>query len=263
MSYQFLAIRRDGPVEYLTLNRPDVRNAFNEHVIAELTAWAADAGAAADRGELRAAVLAGAGAMFCAGADVNWMSKTVHYTEEENVRDAGAMSAMFAALDRLPLVLMGRIHGAALGGGAGLVAVCDIVVADEQTLFGFTEVKLGIIPAVISPFALAKIGRSAARELFLTGARFSAARAKEIGLVHAVVPAAEMDTVVARYVHDILSAGPQAVAAAKALIPQIHGRDIDAARPVTAQAIASRRVSPEGQEGLRAFLEKRKPSWNR
>src|SRR5204862_3484891 len=125
-----------------------------------------------------------------------------------NVRDAGAMSAMFAALDRLPLALIGRVHGAALGGGAGLAAVCDVAVADEQTVFGFTEVKLGIIPATISPFVLAKIGRSAARELFLTGARFPAARAEQIGLVHAVVPAADLDTRVAEYVHEIVTAGP-------------------------------------------------------
>jgi methylglutaconyl-CoA hydratase len=201
--------------------------------------------------------------MFCAGADVHWMSKTVHYTEEENVRDARAMSAMFAALDRLPLALIGRIHGAALGGGAGLAAVCDIAVADEETIFGFTEAKLGIIPAVISPFALAKIGRSAARELFLTGARFSAARAREIGLVHAVAASAELDGAVAGYVAEVLTAGPQAVAAAKALIPRVWDAELDAAMPLTAQAIAARRVSPEGQEGLSAFLQKRKPSWRR
>jgi len=263
VAYTFLSTRRDGPVEYLTLNRPDVRNAFNDRVIAELTAWTDDAGAAADRGELRAVVLAGAGAMFCAGADVNWMAKTVQYSEEENVRDAGAMSAMFAALDRLPLALIGRIHGAALGGGAGLAAVCDIVVAEEQAVFGFTEVKLGIIPAVISPFALAKIGRSAARELFLTGARFPAARAREIGLVHAVVAAADLDAAVARYVTEVLTAGPKAVAAAKALIPQVWDRGLDEAMPLTARAIAARRVSPEGQDGLKAFLEKRKPGWSR
>jgi len=261
MSYTFLSARRDGPVEYLTLNRPDVRNAFNEHVIAELTAWAADCAAAAARHEIRVVVLAGAGKTFSAGADVTWMSKTVTYTEEENIRDAMAMSRMFLALDELPVPLVGRIHGAALGGGAGLAAICDIVVAAENAVFGFTEVKLGIVPAVISPFALAKIGRSAARELFLTGARFSAARAKEIGLVHAVVPEADLDRSVAGYVAEILSAGPDAVAAAKALIPSVWGRAAADASSITAKAIASRRVSPEGQEGLRAFLEKRKASW--
>ncbi|PYQ73426.1 MAG: enoyl-CoA hydratase [Acidobacteria bacterium] len=261
MPYTFLDTRREGPVEYLTLNRPDVRNAFNEQVIAELSAWAADARAAAERREVRAAVLAGAGRTFSAGADVTWMAKTVHYTEEENLRDATAMSRMFAALDSLPVPLIGRIAGAALGGGAGLAAVCDIVVAADDAVFGFTEVKLGILPAVISPFALAKIGRSAARELFLTGARFSAARAKEIGLVHTIVPAADLDATVAGYVNEILGAGPQAVAAAKALIPAVWGRPLDDATSVTTKAIAARRVSPEGQEGLNAFLGKRKPSW--
>jgi len=262
MPYTYLAIERRGFVEYLTLNRPDVRNAFNEHVIAELTVWAADARTAAERHDVRVVVLAGAGKTFSAGADVAWMSKTVTYTEEENVRDATAMSRMFSALNDLPVPLVGRIHGAALGGGAGLAAVCDIVVAADDALFGFTEVKLGILPAVISPFALAKIGRSAARELFLTGARFSAARAKEIGLVHAVVPAADLDTTVASYVDEILSAGPDAVAAAKALIPSVWGRTLDEATSITARAIAARRVSPEGQEGLRAFLEKRRPGWS-
>src|SRR5438093_4507467 len=262
MPYTFLDRRREGPVEYLTLNRPDVRNAFNEQVIAELSAWAADARAAAERREVRAAVLAGAGRTFSAGADVTWMAKTVHYTEEENLRDATAMSRMFAALDALPVPLIGRIHGAALGGGAGLAAVCDIVVAEESTVFGFTEVRLGILPAVISPFALAKIGRSAARELFLTGARFPAVRAREIGLVHAVVPAADLDKAIAGYVKEVLTAGQQGIAAAKALIPKVWSATIEEAMPITAKAIATRRVSPEGQEGMKAFLEKRKPSWS-
>jgi len=261
MAYSFLQATREGAVERLTLNRPEVRNAFNEHVIAELTSWAAAAGERARRGDVRVVVLQGAGKVFCAGADVEWMSKTITYTEAENVRDAAAMSRMFAAINELPVPVVGRIHGAALGGGAGLAAVCDIVVADEQTVFGFTEVKLGILPAVISPFALAKIGQAAARELFLTGARFSAVRAKEIGLVQAVVPPHELDNAVAGYVGDLLSGGPEAIAAAKALIPQVAGRSIADAQPLTTQAIASRRVSAEGQEGLWAFLEKRKPGW--
>jgi methylglutaconyl-CoA hydratase len=263
MSYQHLNQQRDGRIERLTLNRPDVRNAFNEHVIAELTDWAGRTREAALRHEIRAVVIAGAGKMFCAGADVTWMAKTVHYTEEENLRDAMAMSRMFAAINQLPVAVIGRIQGAALGGGAGLAAVCDIVVAEDAALFGFTETKLGILPAVISPFALAKIGQSPARELFLTGARFSAARAKEIGLVQQVTAAASLDDAVARYVEELLTAGPEAVAAAKALIPNVWGRPIADAMPITAAAIASRRVSPEGQEGLRAFLEKRKPSWSR
>lgn len=261
MPYQHLTSTREGTVERLTLNRPDVRNAFNEHVIAELSEWAARTREAALRHEVRAVVLAGAGKMFCAGADVNWMSQALGYTEEENLRDATAMSRMFAAINELPAAVIGRIQGAALGGGAGLAAVCDIVVAEDAALFGFTETRLGIIPAVISPFALAKIGQAAARELFLTGARFSAARAKEIGLVQEVVPAADLDAAVARHVKELLAAGPAAVAAAKALIPTVWGRPIAEAMPITAAAIAARRVSPEGQEGLRAFLEKRPAGW--
>lgn len=263
MEYRFLTTRREGAVEYLVLNRPDVRNAFNEVLIAELTAWAAAVTEAAHAGAVRLAVLAGAGKTFCAGADITWMAKTIGYSQDENVRDAIAASHMFGALNTLPFPLIGRVHGGAIGGGAGLAAVCDIVVAEEQAVFGFTEVKLGILPAVISPFALAKIGRSAARELFLTGIRFSAARAREIGLVHAVVPEPELDGAVARYVSDILSAGPEAIAAAKALIADVSSRNIEDARSLTAAALAQRRVSDEGQEGLRAFLEKRKASWAR
>jgi methylglutaconyl-CoA hydratase len=258
MSYQHLISRIDGPVEHLTLNRPEVRNALSGEVIAELTAWTAEAAA---RTGLRAVVLSGAGTIFSAGADVGWMAKTVTYGEAENLRDARALSRMFAALDALPVPLVGRIQGAALGGGAGLAAVCDMVVADEDAIFGFTEVKLGILPAVISPFVLAKIGQSAARELFLTGARFSAPRAREIGLVHAVVPLAELDDAVSAFLHEVLTAGPEAVAAAKALVHEIRGLSPRDAEEVTARAIASRRVSAEGQEGLRAFLERRPPGW--
>jgi methylglutaconyl-CoA hydratase len=260
--YQHLLAVCEGGVERLTLNRPDVRNAFNEHVIAELTAWAADARARAARHEIRVVVLAGAGKMFCAGADVNWMAKTVDYSRDDNARDAMAMSQMFAAIDSLPVPVIGRVQGAALGGGAGLAAVCDIVVSAEDAVFGFTEVRLGILPAVISPFVLAKIGRSAARELFLTGARFPAARAREIGLVHVVVPADELDSAVDRCVQEFENTGPEAVAAAKALIPKVWGQPLDAVMSITADAIAERRISAEGQEGLRAFLEKRPAEWS-
>jgi methylglutaconyl-CoA hydratase len=261
MGYRYIDVRRGGGVEHLVLNRPDVRNAFNEDVIAELTAWADAVAAAAPDARPRVVVLAGAGKIFCAGADVTWMAKMVTYTEDDNIRDATAMSRMFAAIDALPVPLVGRVQGAALGGGAGLAAVCDIVVADEAAVFGFTETKLGILPAVISPFALAKIGQSAARELFLTGARFSATRAREIGLVHTVVPAADLDAAVDAHVRELMSAGPEAVAAAKALIPTVWGKRASEAGPLTARAIAERRVSREGQEGLQAFLHKRTPRW--
>jgi methylglutaconyl-CoA hydratase len=241
----------------VSLNRPQVRNAFNEDLIAELTAWAASPLAA----DVRVAVLRGEGSHFCAGADLSWMSKMVGYSHAENVRDAKAMAAMFQALDTLPVPLIGRIHGAALGGGAGLAAVCDIVVSSEGAQFGFTEAKLGILPAVISPFVMAKIGQSAARELFLTAARFPAVRAREIGLVHAVCPDADLDPTVERYVRELLTSAPGAVTAAKRLIAQVAGRPANDVAELTADTIARHRVADEGQAGMRAFLEKRPAPW--
>lgn len=258
MSYQFLTVDRRGAVEYVTLNRPDVRNAFNEAVIADLTAWAKHAHE--DAG-LRVVVFAGAGKVFSAGADAAWMAKMADYSREDNVQDARAAAAMFLAINTVPAIVIGRIHGAALGGGSGLAAVCDIVVADDAAVFGFTETKLGILPAMISPYVLQKIGASAARELFLTGMRFDAAKAKSIGLVHDVVPLADLDAAVERYVVESLSASPTAVARAKALIPRVLGRAPADVMTITAEAIAAQRVSPEGQEGLNAFLGKRTPVW--
>ena len=249
---------RDGPVLRLTLNRPEVRNAFDEQLIAALTAAAAEA--AEDR-TLRAVVLGGNGKTFCAGADIGWMSKAIAYTQRENLSDAEDLSRMLERLDTLALPLVGRIHGAALGGGVGLAAVCDIVVAAEDAVFALSEVKLGIVPAVVAPYVLRKIGVSAARELFLTGARFSAARAKEIGLVHEIVPVEDLDAAIGRRLTEILSAGPKAVGIAKALIREIAGANPRDVIGLTTNTIASQRVSEEGQEGLRAFLEKRKPHW--
>lgn len=258
MAFTHLIVQRDGPVETVTLNRPDVRNAFNDTVIAELTAWADGVRAAAG---LRAAIIQGAGSVFCAGADLGWMRRMIAYSRDENVRDAGAMARMFTALDTLPIPLIGRVQGAALGGGCGLAAVCDIVVAADEAVFGFTEVKLGIVPAVISPYVLAKIGRSAARELFLTGERFPAVRAREIGLVHAVVSVEALDIAVRAYVGQVLGSGPDAVAAAKALIRQVWADTPETAATRTAEVIADRRASAEGQEGMRAFMEKRRAAW--
>lgn len=252
-----LLIDHSGPVVRVTLNRPDVRNAFNEEVIADLTAWARSVpGSGA-----RVAVLAGAGKAFCAGADLNWMSKTIAYSRDENVRDAGAMAAMFNALDTLPIPLIGRVHGAALGGGVGLAAICDIVVSAEDAVFGFTEAKLGILPAVIAPFTLRKIGVAAARELFLTAARFDADRAREIGLVHAVVPEADLDPRVDGYARELLTSAPDAIAGAKQLIASVANRAPADVADLTADTIARHRVSTEGQEGMRAFLEKRQAPW--
>jgi methylglutaconyl-CoA hydratase len=258
VTFRFITTRREGAIEYLTLNRPEVRNAFNEEVIAELTAWAR---LAAGDATLRVVVLSGAGTVFSAGADAHWMARMVGYSREENVQDATRMAEMFLALDTLPAAVIGRIHGAALGGGAGLAAICDVAVADEAAVFGFTETKLGILPAVISPYVLPKIGPSAARELFLTGRRFTAERARTIGLVHEIVASGELDAAVQRYVSEVLTASPSGLAASKALIPQVWGRTARDAMALTADAIAAQRVSAEGQEGLRAFLEKRQPRW--
>jgi enoyl-CoA hydratase/carnithine racemase len=175
MNYQCLTTRREGAVEHVTLNRPQVRNALNDQMIAELSEWAAALSEPARRDEVRVVVLAGAGSVFCAGGDAKWMADAVRYTETENLRDARALSAMFAALDTLPAALICRVQGAALGGGAGLAAVSDIVVAEEGASFAFSEVKLGLVPATIAPFVLAKIGQAAARELFLTGAHAKSA----------------------------------------------------------------------------------------
>jgi methylglutaconyl-CoA hydratase len=257
--------RREGtPAEQsvvrVTLNRPEVRNAFDEDVIARLTAFAKDA---ARDPAIRAVVLAGEGPAFCAGADLAWMTKAVAYTRQDNLRDAEDLARMLELLDSLPVPLIGRVHGAALGGGIGLIAVCDLVVAADDAVFAFTETKLGIVPAVISPYAIAKIGESAARELFLTGARFDAVRARELGLVHRVVPAAGLDEAVDGYVRDVLTSSPTAVRAAKELIKEIHGSRPSEVIAVTTGRIAEQRVSSDGQEGMRAFLEKRKPNWVR
>ncbi len=254
-----IAVHRTGAVERVRLARPAVRNAFDNSVVADLSAWAA--GAARDP-DLRVAVLSGDGPVFSAGADLAWMDRASSYTRDENLRDALAMAEMFESLNSLPFPLVGRVQGVALGGGAGLVAVCDSVVAASDATFGFTEVRLGILPAVIAPFVIAKIGESACRELFLTGARFDAARAHAIGLVHEVVPATDLDRALDARVTNILKGGPHAIAAAKALIPRVAGRQPRDVMALTAEAIAERRVSEEGQEGIRAFLEKRKPHWS-
>lgn len=258
MSYQFLTVERYGGVERVTLNRPDVRNAFNEHVITELATWAKHAH---EDASLRVVIFAGAGKVFSAGADAAWMAKMAGYSHDDNVRDARVAAEMFLTINTIPAIVIGRIHGAALGGGSGLAAVCDIVVTDRGAVFGFTETKLGILPAMISPYVLQKIGASAARELFLTGRRFDAMKAKEIGLVHEVVAANELDAAVERYVTEALSAAPTAVARSKGLIPQVLGKSPADVIGITADAIASQRVAPEGQEGLEAFLEKRTPRW--
>lgn len=252
--FEFLDTRREGAVERVTLNRPHLRNAFNDRVIAELHAWATGA---ADSDTVQIIVLSGAGKAFSAGADLEWMARGINLDYEAIVTEARALHDMLEAIDRLPQAVIGRVQGAAIAGGAGLLAVCDAVVAADDTVFGFSEVKLGIVPAIISPFVIRKIGVSAARELFVTGARFDAVRAREVGLVHRVVPPDRLDEAVDQYVVEMSAATPAAVSAAKALIRDVAARQGSDAFEVTGPSIAARRVSPDGQAGLRAFLDKR------
>jgi methylglutaconyl-CoA hydratase len=244
-----LRVERDGPVLRVTLARPDRRNAFDASLIAEL------AEAFVDVGRARAVVLAGDGPSFSAGADVEWMRSSVDLSFDENVADATALRRMLEAIDGCPAPVLVRVQGHALGGGAGLVAAADVALAARDAVFAFSEVKLGIIPAVISPFALAKIGTGAARRYFVTGERFDAQTALRIGLVHEV--AADLDAAVERVLAEVLSAGPRAARWAKRLVLERPDG------PETARWIAERRTSEEGQEGLRAFLEKRPPNWRR
>jgi len=245
-------------IAHVTLARPEARNAFDAETIERLHDVFARITAADD---VRAVVLAGEGKVFCGGADIKWMRESLELSFDANVADAERMSDMFRTIDNCPKPVIGQIHGAALGGGAGLAAVCDIAIAADDTVFGFTEVKLGIIPAVISPFVLAKIGASHARALFLTGERFDARRAKHIGLVHEVVPAVELGAAVEHCLEELFTAGPAAVRAAKLLIRRVSDNDYDDSRAITARAIAQQRIGTEGQEGLRAFLERRQASF--
>ncbi len=257
----YTTIRVDvvGPLANVTLARPDVHNAFNDIVIAEVTTAFAELGA---NKELRAIVLAGEGKSFSAGADLGWMKSMIDYTADENVSDARRMAGMFRTIDRCPIPVIARVQGAAIGGGAGLVAASDIAIADDSTKFAFSETRLGIIPAVISPFVIDRIGAAHARRYFVTGERFSADRAEAIGLISESVPAAELDARVQFVVDSIGKCGPEAVAAAKQLVFDVtESPDFDTALTLTADGIARRRASAEGQDGMRAFLEKRKPRW--
>ncbi len=255
-----LRIEREGTRARVVLARPAVRNAFNAELIARLHQSFVEL---ADDTSVAVIVLQGEGKAFCGGADINWMRDALALSEDENLRDAAAMSDMLRAIDGCPKPVIARVHGAALAGGAGLCAVADAVVADETTIFGFTETKLGLIPAVITPFVLAKIGRSHARRYFLTGERFGAPRAQAIGLVHEVVPADALDAAVDAIAREFDDAGPEAISAAKALIQEVSATSYADSRDLTARAIARRRTTAEAQEGFRAFLERRPTTWSR
>lgn len=252
-----MKVELQGSILSVTLDRPDVHNAFNDELIAEAIELFGSLGDG-----VRVVVLRGNGRNFCAGADLNWMSRMVRYSREENVRDSSMLAKMYALMNECPVPIIGRIQGAAIGGGVGLVAVCDIAIAESGAKFGLSEVKLGILPAVISPYVIAKIGESHARALFLTGERFGADRALSIGLVHRIANGEEeMDRLVDASVEQILSSGPEAVRACKKVIARVTRDSPEESIPYTIETIAERRVSEEGQAGMAAFLNKEKAPW--
>jgi methylglutaconyl-CoA hydratase len=242
----------------ITLNRPHVRNALNTQLIQELTAIFTEL--SFDE-RLHGIILTGAGTVFCAGADIHAMQETINYTEEQNIDEAMQLNNMLHTINNFPCPVIARVNGDAIGGGVGLVSVCDIVIATENTRFAFSEVRLGIAPAVIAPYIIEKIGASIARVLFVTGERFSSARAHAIGLVHSIVPSENLDDAIQKAINELLRGAPQAIRACKTLALHVGKMTDEQARQYTTETIAHLRVSPEGQEGLKAFLEKRSPSW--
>lgn len=259
MTYETLEVVREGQVGWVWLNRPDVRNAFNENTIGEITRAFRDLG---QDDNLRAIVLAARGPAFCAGADLNWMKKMAGYTHDENRADAGQLAEMLYSIYTCPKPVVARIQGDCYAGGMGLVAVCDMAVAQESANFCLSEVKLGLIPATISPYVIKAMGEQAARRYFLTAERFSAAEAARIGFVHASVSAEQLDASVAELLKTLTNNSPNAVREAKRLVRDVAGHAITSELIAdTALRIAEIRASEEGREGVRSFLEKRKPSW--
>jgi len=254
-----LLIDVQAPVATITLNRPEVRNAFNDEVIPELTRAFTELGA---RDDVRAIVLAANGPAFCAGADLNWMRRMADYTRAENLADAGALAEMLRAIFHCPKPTVAKVQGDVYAGGTGLVAACDIAVAVDTAHYCLSEVKLGLIPATISPYVIRAMGTRAAHRYFLTAERFGAAEALRIGFVHEVVGADALDTKVAEIVGALVNAGPEVVKACKRLVIDVAGREIDAALiAATVEGIANIRASAEGREGVASFLNKRKPNW--
>lgn len=248
-----------GAVATVTLNRPDVRNAFNDEVILELTAAFRDLGA---RDYVRCIVLAANGSAFCAGADLNWMRSMADYTREQNLEDAGRLAGMMRAVYECPKPTIARIQGDVYAGGTGLVAACDMAVSVDTAQYCLSEVKLGLLPSTISPYVIRAMGARAAHRYFLTAERFSATEALRIGFVHEVVAAAELDGKVAELSQALVNAGPEAVKLCKKLVQDVAGHDITPELvTMTVGSIADVRVSPEGREGLQSFLQKRKPNW--
>jgi methylglutaconyl-CoA hydratase len=257
-SYSRLRVVRDGPVARVTLARPEVRNAFDEILIDSLTAAFLSFG---DDREARVVILKGEGPTFCAGADIEWMRRAGSWSKAENEADAERMARMLRAIDECPKPVVALVQGAAIGGGVGLVAASDVAIAADDAVFSLAEVKLGLLPSVISPFVLRAIGARQARRDFLTGERFGAAEARRIGLVHEVAPAGELAEACDSLIASLLTSAPEAVGVAKRLIAHVAGMTPDDAMPVTVRTIADRRASAEAKEGLTAFLEKRPPAW--
>ena len=254
-----LTITREGPVARLRMDRPDLHNAFDAGLIGDLASALARLG---EDARVRAVVLEGSGRSFSAGADLNWMRGMAAADEATNREDALALARLMRTLDELPKPTVARVHGAALGGGVGLVACCDIAIGVPEAKFGLTEARLGLLPAVISPYVIAAIGARQARRWFATGEVFDAQAARRMGLLHEIVPASELDAAVERQLTLLLKAGPVATAQAKTLVRSVQAHvDRDALDAATADLIAALRVSPEGQEGLSAFLDKRTPAW--
>ena len=259
MAFETLTITRDERVATVTLNRPDVRNAFNETTIAEIKQAFSELG---DDAALRAIVLAANGPAFCAGADLNWMKKMAGYTHAENHADALQLAEMLRTIYLCPKPVVARVQGDCYAGGMGLVAACDIIVAVEEANFCLSEVKLGLIPATISPYVIKAMGENAARRYFLTAERFGAQEALRIGFVHDVVSAEALDAKVAEIVKALVNNSPNAVQQAKVLVREVVGQEVnDALLADTAERIAQIRASDQGREGVASFLEKRKPAW--
>ena len=254
-----LDVQRSGPLARVYLNRPDVRNAFNEQVIAELTDTFSQL---ALEPELRAIVLGGHGKAFCAGADLSWMRSMADFTWEQNRTDAQALADMLWAVYKCPVPIVGRLQGDCYAGGVGLAAVCDVVVAVDSMNFCLSEARLGLLPATISPYVIRAMGEQAARRYFITAERFSAAQAQATGLVHELCSVSALDAKVDAIVAALVANGPLATRACKALVQDVVGLQItDDLRGETARRIADVRVSSEGKEGIQSFLQKRPPTW--
>ncbi len=244
----------------VTLSRPEVHNAFNDEVIKKLTETFSEL---SKDNNVRVVILAGEGKSFCAGGDLNWMKKAIDYTYEENVEDSRRLAKMFKTINECPKPVIARIHGTTIGGGVGLVSVCDVSCAVSTAKFSLSEVKIGLIPAVISPFVMRKIIPGEARRYFLTGERFDASEAKRIGLISEVsLDEKEMDKKISEWTESVLSGGPEAISACKKMIHDISFLNTDEALELSSKQLAERRASKEGQEGIKAFFEKRKPNWS-